>query len=88
MMDMMTAIPPMQRSMMTTGDAAFWVIIGLLVVLLLVATVLWIVGNRRITQRPSQVKEAGHEYEAVRWPQNYESPQIHSRQEEEVPLRR
>lgn len=88
MMDMMTAIPPMQRSMMTTGDAAFWLIIGLLVALLLVATVLWVVGNRRNTQSPSQVKDAGHENEAVLWPQNYESPQIHSRQEEEIPLRR
>jgi len=88
MMDMMTAIPPMHQSMMTSGDVAFWVLIGLLAVLLLVATVLWAVGNRRITQRQPQVKEAGHEYEAVLWPQNYESPQIHSRQEEEVPLRR
>jgi uncharacterized membrane protein len=55
----MIGIPPMHRSMMTSGDAAFWVMIGLLAVLILVATFLWVVGSRRIAQRQSQVKERG-----------------------------
>ncbi|HKV59394.1 MAG TPA: hypothetical protein VJO32_13970 [Ktedonobacteraceae bacterium] len=75
------------HSMMTTGDAVFWVMIGLLAVLLLVAAILRVVGNRRIAQRQSQVQEAGHQYEASLQPQIDEQPQTHS-QQEEVLLRR
>ena len=87
MSDMMTAIPPMHQGIMTSGDAAYWVLIGLLAVLLLAATVLWIVGNQHIARRQSQVKEAGYQYETLLPPRNDEQPQRHSRQEE-ITLRR
>ena len=92
MMHMMTMVPPIQRNMMTTGDAAFWVMIGLLVVLAVVVTVFWIVGSRRIAQQSSepQVRDAGHEYETlppVHFVGKEQSP-VPSRHEEEVLLRR
>lgn len=65
MWHLMTVIPPIQKSMLTTSEPVFWVLIGLLVVLFVVATVLWIVGNRHIAQRKSLVKEAGHQYETL-----------------------
>ena len=65
MMHLMTVIPPIQKSMLTTSDVVFWVLIGLLVVLAVAATVFWIVGNRRIAQRKSLVKEAGYRDETL-----------------------
>ena len=90
MMHMMTMVPPIQRSMMTTGDVAFWVMIGLLVVLALVATVLWIVGNRRIALQPPQVKDTRYEHETLPPLHHGASEQspVGSRDEEEVLLRR
>jgi flagellar biosynthesis/type III secretory pathway M-ring protein FliF/YscJ len=87
MLDIMTAIPPIHPTTATSSDVMFWAMIGLLVVLFLVATILWIVGSRRIAQRQSQVKEAGWQYEAAPQPQGDEQPQDHSRQEE-ILLRR
>ena len=90
MLHMLTMVPPVQRSMMSGGDVAFWVMIGLLVVLALVATVLWIVGNRRIAQRQPQVKDVGHAYETLP-PLHYgagEQSPVRSRYEEEVLPRR
>ena len=89
MMHMMTMVPPIQRSMMTTGDAAFWVLIGLLVVLAVVVTVFWIVGSRRIAQRSPepQVKDLGHEYEALHPVGDRQSP-VQPPHEEEMLLRR
>ena len=90
MLHMLTMVPPIQRSMMSGSDAAFWLMIGLLVVLALVATVLWMVGNRHIAQRPPQVKDDGHQYETL--PPTHEVGNerlpVHSTHEEEMLIRR
>ena len=82
MLQLLTVIPPIPRSTMASSGVAFWVMIGLLAVLALVATILWVVGNRRIAQGQPQVKEAPDRYEALLEPQYYEQPHIHSQQEE------
>lgn len=88
MLRLLTAIPPIPRSMMASSDVVFWVMIGLLAVLALVAIVLWVVGNRRIAEGQAQVKKAGHQYEAPLRLQSDEQLQVHPRREEEIPLRR
>jgi len=89
MMDLMFGIPPIPLHTATTTsyDVVFWVMIGLLVALFLLATTLWVVGSRRLAQRQSQMKEAGQKYEASPKPQYDEQPQVHS-PEEEILLRR
>jgi hypothetical protein len=81
MMQAMMPIPPIHATA-TSSDVLFWGMIGLLVALFLLATILWIVGSRRIAQRQSQVKEAVRQYEASPQPQYDEPPQVHSPQEE------
>jgi hypothetical protein len=63
MMRIMMPIPPMQAAT-SSSEVLFWGMIGLLVALFVLATILWIIGNRRIAQRQTQVKEAGGQYEA------------------------
>ena len=86
MMQAMMPIPPIHATA-TSSDVLFWVIIGLLVALFLLATILWIFGSRRIAQKQSQVKETVRLYEAFPQPQYDEPPQAHAPQEE-VLLRR
>jgi hypothetical protein len=86
MMQAMMPIPPIHATAMSSG-VLFWGMIGLLVALFLLATILWIVGSRRIAQRQSQVKEAVRQYEAFPQFQYDEPPQVHSPQEE-ILLRR
>jgi hypothetical protein len=90
MLRMLTVIPPIQRSMMAGSDVAFWVMIGLLVVLALVATALWIVGNRRIAQKSPQIKDDGYRYETLPPTQEGGSERLpaHPRHEEEILIRR
>lgn len=86
MMQAMMPIPPIHATA-TSSDVLFWGMIGLLVALFLLATILWIVGSRRIAQKQSQVKEAVRQYEASPQPQYDEPPQAYS-QQEEILLRR
>jgi hypothetical protein len=87
MMDIMIGIPPIHPATATSSDVMFWAMIGLLVVLFLVATILWVVGSRRIAQRQSRMKEAGQQYEASPQPQGDGQPEVHSWREETL-LRR
>ena len=90
MLHMLTMVPPIHRSMMSGSDAAFWVMIGLLVFLALVAIVLWIVGNGRYAQRSPQVKDDGQQYETL--PPTHEMGgerlPVYPRHEEEMLMRR
>ena len=86
MMRMMMAIPPIPRSM-PSSEVQFWGMIGLLVALFLLATILWVIGSRRIAQEQSQMKEAKGQYEASPLFQYDEQPQVHHPQEETL-LRR
>ena len=86
MMQALMPIPPIHATA-TSSDVLFWGMIGLLVALFLLATILWIVGSRRIAQKRSQVKEGVRLYEASLQPQSDEPVQVHSPQDE-VLLRR
>lgn len=86
MMQAMMPIPPIHATAMSSA-VLFWGMIGLLVALFLLATILWIVGSRRIAQRKPQVKEPVQQYESYPWPQYDETPRVHSPQEEVI-LRR
>ena len=86
MMQALMPIPPVHATAISSA-VLFWGMIGLLVALFLLATILWIVGSRRIAQKQSQVKEGGRLYEASLQPQSDEPPQVHAPQEE-VLLRR
>jgi hypothetical protein len=65
----------------------FWWMIGLMVALFLLATILWVIGSRRIAQRQSQIKEAEWQNEASPPFPYDEQPQVHH-PKEEVSLRR
>lgn len=54
---LMMPIPPINANAASSAMAA-WVIIGLSLALVLVATALWIAGDRHITQEASQVEAA------------------------------
>jgi len=86
MMQAMMPIPPFHASALSS-DVLFWGMIGFLVALFLLATILWIVGSRRIGQRKPQVKELVQQYEAYPWPRYDEPPRVRSLQEE-IMLRR
>jgi hypothetical protein len=62
MMHLMMAIPPIPTNM-TSSDVMFWGMIGLLVVLFLLATTLWVIGSRRIAQGQSQMIKATRQRE-------------------------
>jgi hypothetical protein len=85
----MMPVPPMNTAA-TFNDVIFWIIFGLFVALFLVVTTLWIMGERRIARKSSQVKEA--EWQAPLQPLYTQSP-IHDEQspihtpEEKVLLR-
>ncbi len=57
MMHTMMPIPPIHTAM-PFNFVLFWWMIGLMVALFLLATILWVIGSRRIAQRQSQIKEA------------------------------
>ncbi len=72
---------------MTFNVVMFWGMIVFVLALFLLATILWIVGSRRIAQKQAQLKEAERQYEASPLPQPGEQPLVHHPQEE-VLLRR
>ena len=89
MLDIMVGLPPIiHRATAVSNDGAFWMAIGILAVLVVVAIVFWIMGNRRIVQRQAQVKEAERHYETFPQPTNEKQPQIHAQEEEKVLLPR
>jgi hypothetical protein len=85
MMQAMMPIPPIHATAMSSA-VLFWGMIGLLVALFLLATILWIVGSRRIAQKQSQVKEAVRQYEASPQAQGGEQPQVHAPEKEKILL--
>ena len=85
MMQAMMPIPPIHATAISS-DVLFWGMIGLLVALFLLATILWIVGSRRIAQKQSQVKEAVRLYEASPRAQGGEQPQVHAPEKEKILL--
>lgn len=86
MLRVMMLIPPIHATAMSSA-VLFWGMIGLLVALFLLATILRVVGNRRLA-RQSQVKQAGWQYEAPPQPQYDEHLQVHTPEEEKVLIRR
>jgi hypothetical protein len=86
MMHMMMPIPPIHTTM-PFNFVLFWWMIGLMVALFLLATILWVIGSRRIAQRKSQIKEAEWQKEAFPPFPYDEQPQV-QHPEEEVSLRR
>jgi F0F1-type ATP synthase membrane subunit b/b' len=86
MMQTMIPIPPIPHTM-TSSVGLFWGLIVFVVAMFLLVTILWAVGNRRIAQKQSQIKEAERQYEASSEIQHEEQPQVPHRQEE-VLLRR
>ncbi len=90
LLDVMTAIPPITHgTTMTSSDViTFWVMIGIVVALALVATVLGVVSYWRNVQRQSQMKVTERPYEASPQPQGGEQPPVQAPEEEKVLLRR
>ena len=86
MMHTMRPIPPIP-TIMTSIVVPFWWMIGLIVALFLLATILWVIGSRRIAQRQSQIKEAERQNEVAPPFPFDEQPQVHH-PKEEVSLRR
>lgn len=86
MMHTMMPIPPIHTTM-TFNVVMFWGMIVFVLALFLLATIIWIVGSRRIAQKQAQMKEAERQYEALPLPQSDEQPLVHHPQEE-VLLRR
>ena len=86
MMHTMMPIPPIHTTM-PFNFGLFWWMIGLMVALFLLATILWVIGSRRIAQRQSQIKEAERQNEASPTFPYDEQPQVHH-PKEEVSLRR
>jgi len=86
MLDLLTAIPPIiHRAIATSNDAlATWVFIGLIVVLVLVATITLVIAAYQSVQKQAQMKE----YEAFPQPQGGEQPLVHAPEEEKILLRR
>ena len=86
MMHTMMPIPPIHTAM-PFNFVLFWWMIGLMVALFLLATILWVIGSRRIAQRQSQIKEAELQNEVAPPFPFDEQPQVHH-PKEEVSLRR
>jgi hypothetical protein len=77
----MMPIPPIPTTT-AINDVVFWGLIGFMVVLFLLATILWIVTSRRISQKSSQTQEAERQYEATPpYPYN-EQEQVQQAKEE------
>jgi NADH:ubiquinone oxidoreductase subunit 3 (subunit A) len=90
LLDLMTAIPPITHgTTMTSLEAVitFWVIIGVVVALAVVAMIVGVVSYRRV-QRQSQMKVTERSYEASLQPQGGEQPPVQAPEEEKVLLRR
>jgi NADH:ubiquinone oxidoreductase subunit 3 (subunit A) len=90
LLDVMIGVPPItQGTTMTSSDViTFWVMLGVVVVLALVATILGVVSYRRNVQRQSQMKETERPYEASPQPQGGEQSPVQAPEEEKVLLRR
>jgi hypothetical protein len=85
MMNIMMPIPPIHVA--AISPALFWGMIGLMVILVVFFTALWIVGNQRIAQQQAQTKETERQYELLQQPQYEEPFHVHS-SEEEILLRK
>jgi NADH:ubiquinone oxidoreductase subunit 3 (subunit A) len=91
LLDLMTAIPPITHgTTMTSLEAVitFWVIIGVVVALAVVAMIVGVVSYRRDVQRQTQMKATERPYEASPQPQGGEQPPVQAPEEEKVLLRR
>jgi len=86
MMPTMFPIPPIHTTM-PFNAVMFLGMIVFVLALCLLATIIWIVGSRRIAQKQAQMKEAERQYEASPLPRSDEQPAVHQPQEE-VLLRR
>jgi NADH:ubiquinone oxidoreductase subunit 3 (subunit A) len=75
---MVIGIPPIvHRATPTANDVVVaWVIIGVIVALVLVATITLVIAAYRSVQRQAQMKEAKQLYEASLQPQGGEQPQV------------
>jgi len=89
MLDMVIGIPPIvHKATATANDVVVaWTIIGLIVALVLVATITLVIAGYRSVQRQSQLKEAERHYEAFPQPQGGEQPQVPAPEEEKILLR-
>ena len=90
MLFMMMPIPPIPHGTpMTSSDGVtFWVTIGVVVALVLVATIILGVAGYRSVQRQAQMKKTERHYEASPQPQGGEQPQVHAPEEEKILPRR
>jgi flagellar biosynthesis/type III secretory pathway M-ring protein FliF/YscJ len=86
LLDMMIVIPQryVHETAFTPSEAVtFWVVVGIIVVLIAVATIVLVMVGKRSERRQSQLKEAELHHEAPIQPQGSEQPQVHAPKEEE-----
>lgn len=90
MLHLMFGLPPfIQGTPMASSDVVtFWVIVGIVIAVVLVATILLVVTGYRRVPRQSQTIEAERRYEATPQPLAAEQPQVNAPEKEEILLRR
>ena len=90
MLHLMFGLPPFTRGtpMASSDVVTFWVIVGIVIAVVLVATIFLVVTGYRSVPRQSQTIEAERRYEAIPQPQAGEQPQVQAPEEEKILLRR
>ena len=86
LLDMMIGIPQryVHETAFTSNEVVtFWVVVGIIVVLIAVATIALVIVGKRSERKQSQLKEAELHYEAPIQPQGGEQPPVHAPKEEE-----
>ncbi len=89
LLDMMIGIPQryVHETAFTPNEAVtFWVVVGIIVVLIAVATIALVIAGKRSERKQSEMKEAERHYETPTQPQGGEQPQVHAPEEEKVLL--
>ena len=92
LLDLMAGFPgPITHGTTMTSSSdviTFWVIVGIVAALVLVAMIVGVVSYRLNIQWQSQMKETEWSYEAFPQPQGEEQPPVQAPEEEKVLLRR